>query len=334
MRVAVDAMGGDRAPRVVVEGAAAAVRATGIGVTLVGPLPLLRAELDLVPDAGALDITIAPAADVVGMGETPAKALRRKPQASIKVAAELVARGEADALFSAGNTGATVLAAYTTLGLLDGAERPALAATLPTQAGAAVLLDVGANANCRPRHLLTFGIMGAVFARVGLGAADPRVGLLSIGEEETKGNALTREAHALLKNSRLQFIGNIEARDVYSGAAEVVVCDGFTGNVVLKVSEGFVEMIDAVWQHGAGFEGGTPGQSAAVKAFERFRTRVDYSEYGGAPLLGVAGVCIVGHGRSSEKAVCNAVVLAHRFATDGLVPRIRQELSVLQGMAL
>ncbi|MCX6539271.1 MAG: phosphate acyltransferase PlsX [Acidobacteria bacterium] len=333
MRVAVDAMGGDRAPRVVVEGAVAAVRSTGVGVTLVGPPELLRAELDRVPDSAALDITIAPAADVVGMGETPARALRRKPQASIKVAAELVANGEAAALFSAGNTGATVLAAYTALGLLEGAERPALAATVPTQSGAAILLDVGANANCRPRHLLTFGIMGAVFARVSLGTGEPRVGLLSIGEEETKGNALTRDAHALLKSSRLQFIGNVEARDVYSGAADVVVCDGFTGNVVLKVSEGVVEMIDAVWRQVALSDRGTAGQSAAVEAFERFRTRVDYSEYGGAPLLGVAGVCIVGHGRSSEKAVRNAIVMAHRFATEGLVPRIQQELSLLQGMA-
>ena len=333
MRVAVDAMGGDLAPRAVVEGAAAAVRATGVGVTLVGPPVLLRAELDRVADAAALDITIAPAADMVGMGETPARALTHKPQASIKVAAEVVANGEAGALFSAGNTGATVLAAYRALGLLEGAERPALAATLPTRSGAAVLLDVGANANCRPRHLLTVGIMGAVFARVGLGTGEPRVGLLSIGEEETKGNALTRDAHALLKSSRLQFIGNVEARDVYSGAADVVVCDGFTGNVVLKVSEGVVEMIDAVWRQGASSERGTPGQSAAAEAFDRFRTRVDYSEYGGALLLGVAGVCIVGHGRSSAKAVCNAIVMAHRFATDGLVPRIQQELLALQGMA-
>jgi glycerol-3-phosphate acyltransferase PlsX len=334
MRVAVDAMGGDRAPRVVVEGAVAAARETGVGVTLVGASELLREQLSRLPGAASLDITIVSAADVIGMGETPARALRRKPHASIRIAAELVANGEADALFSAGNTGATVLAAYTALGLLQGAERPALAAVLPTRSGTAVLLDVGANANCRPRHLLTFGIMGAVFARVGLGTGEPRVGLLSIGEEETKGNALTRDAHALLKSSRLQFIGNVEARDVYSGAADVVVCDGFTGNVVLKVSEGVVEMIDAVWLQGALSEGGTtPGQSAAVDAFEQFRTRVDYSEYGGAPLLGVAGVCIVGHGRSSEKAVRNAIVMAHRFATDGLVPRIQQELSLLQGVA-
>jgi len=334
MRVAVDAMGGDRAPGVVVRGAAAAARATGMGIVLLGMPRMLRDILDDIVDSASLDMSIVDASDVVGMGESPAKALRRKPRASIKVAAELVANGEADALFSAGNTGATVLAAYTALGMLEGAERPALAATLPTRTGAAVLLDVGANANCRPRHLLTFGIMGDVFARVGLGAQNPRVGLLSIGEEETKGNALTRDAHALLKSSRLTFIGNVEARDVYSGAADVVVCDGFTGNVVLKVSEGFVEMIDAVWQHGAGFDGGSSGQSPAVMAFERFRTRVDYSEYGGAPLLGVAGVCIVGHGRSSEKAVCNAIVMAQRFAADGLVPRIRQELSLLQGNAL
>jgi len=326
-------MGGDRAPRVVVEGAVAAVRAAGVGVTLVGPLELLRAELERYPGASDLDIGIVSAADVVGMAESPARALRRKPQASIKIAAELVANGEAGALFSAGNTGATVLAAYTALGLLDGAERPALAATLPSRSGASVLLDVGANANCRPRHLLTFGIMGAVFARVGLGTSDPRVGLLSIGEEEIKGNALTREAHALLKASRLQFIGNVEARDVYSGAADVVVCDGFTGNVVLKLSEGIVDMIDGVCEEAAAVDGGASSPSAVVEAFARFRRRVDYSEYGGAPLLGVAGVCVVGHGRSSEKAVRNAIVMAHRFATDGLVPRIGQELSVLRGIA-
>jgi glycerol-3-phosphate acyltransferase PlsX len=333
MRVAVDAMGGDRAPRVVVEGAVAAARSAGIGVTLVGPADLLRAELDRVPGSARLDIAVVAAADVVEMGESPARSLRRKPQASITVAAELVASGQASALFSAGNTGATVLAAYSALGMLEGAERPALAATLPTQTGAAVLLDVGANANCRPRHLLTFGIMGAVFARVGLGTGEPRVGLLSIGEEEIKGNALTRNAHTLLKASPLQFIGNVEARELYSGAADVVVCDGFTGNVVLKVSEGIVEMIDAVWQQGLSPEPTTPELAAAVESFRRIRARVEYSEYGGAPLLGVNGVCIVGHGRSSERAVCNAIVMAHRFSADGLVPRIQQELSLLQGIA-
>jgi len=327
-RVAVDALGGDQAPRVIVEGAVAAVRAApGLAVTLVGPHGRVQDELDRIPGASALDIRIADAPDLVAMDESPAKALRRKPHATIKVAAELVARGEAAALFSAGNTGASVLAAYKAFGLIGGADRPALAATLPTQSGTAVLLDVGANANCRPDHLLTFGVMGAVFARVGLGTAHPRVGLLSIGEEESKGNALTRDAHALLKASGLRFIGNVEARDVYSGAADVVVCDGFTGNVVIKVSEGVAEMVDAVWQQGTVER--SPSAAAAPEAFERFRRRLDYSEYGGAPLLGVKGVCIVGHGRSSEKAVRNAIIMAHRFALEEMTARIEQELSVV-----
>jgi len=316
-------MGGDHAPRVVVEGAVEAAASAGIGVTLVGPPDPIRAELDRLTGASAADIRIVPALETIEMGESPAKALRRKPQASIKVAADLVARGEAAALFSAGNTGASVLAACRAFGLIRGAERPALAAILPTRRGKAILLDVGANANCRPRHLLTFGVMGAVYAHVGFGAAQPKVALLSIGEEEIKGNALTREAHTLLRRSRLEFVGNVEARDVYAGGADVVVCDGFTGNVVIKVSEGIADMVEAVWQGG--------DVDAPPHAFEQLRRSLDYSEYGGAPLLGVAGVCVVGHGRSSKKAVCNAIVMAHRFAAEGLAGRIEQELAVLRG---
>ena len=331
MRVAVDAMGGDHAPRVVVEGAVAAARETGLGVTLAGIPDQIQAELDRLPGAAHLDIRIAPASDVVGMGEAPARALRRKPHASIKVAAELVACGEAAAMFSAGNTGAAVLAAYKSLGMITGAERPALAATLPTQGGTAVLLDVGANANCRPAHLVTFAVMGNLFARVGLGISDPRVGLLSIGEEETKGNALTRDAHARLRETRLRFIGNVEPRDVYRGAADVVVCDGFTGNVVIKVSEGMVEMFETL-PHVAGAAAGAEGPGTAVQAaLDAFRKRLDYAEYGGALLLGVAGVCVVGHGRSSTKAVRNAIVMAHRYASEGLVGRLEHELGQLQG---
>jgi glycerol-3-phosphate acyltransferase PlsX len=332
MRVAVDAMGGDHGARVVVEGAIAAARRAGVGVTLVGLSGTLRAELDRDPDASRLDIRVVDAADVVGMGEAPAEALRRKPQTSIRVAADLVAQGEAAALFSAGNTGATVLAAYSSFGILRGAERPALAATVPTTRGVAVLLDVGANANCRPQHLVAFALMGTVYARVGLGIAEPSVGLLSIGEEETKGNELTREAHRLLRATSLRFVGNIEARDLFSGAADVVVCDGFTGNVAIKVSEGIVGMVEALLaEEFSATQEAHGGYLLAREAFEHFRSRVDYSEYGGAPLLGVARPCVVGHGRSSAKAVRNAILMAHRFATVGLVPGLEQELSLLQG---
>jgi glycerol-3-phosphate acyltransferase PlsX len=300
-------------------------------VTLVGPSDLLHAELSAFPDAARLDLRVVDAAEVIGMGESPAQALRRKPRASVKVAADLVARGEAAALFSAGNTGATVLAAHGAFGLLIGAERPALAATIPTARGVAVLVDVGANANCRPQHLATFGVMGSVVSRVAFGVERPRVGLLSIGEEATKGNELTREAHRLLKASSLRFIGNVEARDVYSGDADVVVCDGFTGNVVIKVSEGMVEMVDALLTQEASAAGGHPASEALLAAFRHVRRRVEYSEYGGAPLLGVGAACVVGHGRSSGGAVRTAVVLAHRFAAEGLVGRLEQELRDMRG---
>jgi glycerol-3-phosphate acyltransferase PlsX len=262
------------------------------------------------------------------MEESPAAALRRKPGASIKVAASAVARGEAMALVSAGHTGATVMAAYGAFGMLSGVDRPALAATIPTRGRPAVLLDVGASVECRPQHLLQFGIMGSVFARVAFGVESPRVGLLSIGEEETKGNELTKEAHRLLKASPLAFIGNVEARHLYSGQADVIVCDGFTGNVVLKTSEGLVEMIEGL----LGEELSSTltmrmGSLLARRALRRFRRRVDYSEYGGAPLLGVAGVAIVGHGQSSAKAVRNAVAMAYRFASGRFIERIEQQIA-------
>lgn len=334
MHVAVDAMGGDRAPGVVVEGAVEAARVAGVGVTLVGDEPLVRAALERVPDASRLDIRVEAAPDAVGMGERPAQALHRKPGASIRVAADLVARGEAAALFSAGNTGATVLAARGALGLLRGAERPALAATVPTLRGSAVLLDVGANADCRPFHLVTFAVMGLVYAKASLDVAEPRVGLLSIGEEASKGNELVREAHRLLRGAALPFVGNVEARDLYSGAADVVVCDGFTGNIALKVSESMVEMIEGLLKDGVAAPGAADaGSLLGPDAYERFTRRVDYSEYGGAPLLGVAGPCVVGQGRSSARAVRNAVMMAHRFAVEGLVGRIDTDLGSLQGAA-
>jgi glycerol-3-phosphate acyltransferase PlsX len=242
------------------------------------------------------------------MDESPSAALRRKPGASIRLAAETVARGEAAGLFSAGHTGATVMAAHAAFGMLPGVDRPALAATIPTPNHPAVLLDVGASVECRPQHLLQFAVMGSVYARVALGIETPRVGLLSIGEEATKGNELTRESHRLLKALLPSFIGNVEARDVYRGRADVIVCDGFTGNVALKISEGLIEVIEGLLS-------------------EELSVITDYAEYGGAPLLGVNGVTIVGHGRSSAKAVRNAVAMAHRFASDRFIQRIEGDIA-------
>jgi glycerol-3-phosphate acyltransferase PlsX len=321
-------MGGDHAPGVIVEGAVEAARSAGIGVVLVGAEAPIRAALAAVGDVSGLALSVVPAAGAVAMDQRPASALRRLPGSSIRVAADLVARGEAAALFSAGHTGATVLAARSALGLARGAERPALAATIPTRTGSAVLLDVGANADCRPAHLLTFAVMGLVYARVSLGIDAPRLGLLSIGEEASKGNELVREAHELLRGAGLPFAGNVEARDLFSGAVDVIVCDGFTGNVAVKVSESLVDLVEALLRDG---DGGTGPGSLAPEAFEMFSRRVDYSGYGGAPLLGVGGPCVVGHGRSSARAVRNAIVMAHRFAQDGLVPRIEAGLADLRG---
>ena len=315
-RIAIDAMGGDAAPRVVIDGAVVAARHLQLGLRLVGDRDVLEAELARHGDAAELDVQLVHTPDVVGMGESPAAALRRKPRASIRVAAEIVARGDAEALFSAGNTGATLLASHAVFGLVPGVDRPALVATIPTLRGQAVLLDSGANVACRAPHLLQFAAMGVAYARIALGVERPRVGLLSIGEEATKGNELTRGAHRLLSATMRDFIGNVEGRDVYAGQADVVVCDGFTGNVVLKISEGLVETVEELLRDELFRTFSTRvGYLLSRRAFRRFRKRVDYSESGGAALLGVAGLCIVGHGRSSAKAVRNAVAMAHRLAS-------------------
>src|SRR5437763_591708 len=326
--IAVDAMGGDFAPRPVVDGALAAARHFDLGVALVGPRANLDVELGRHDDVDPERIRIVEATDVVAMEDSPAAALRRKPNASIKVAAEIVARGEASALFSAGHTGATVMAAYSAFGMLPGVDRTALAATIPTRRRPAILLAVGASVECRPQHLLQFAIMGSVYARVAFGLENPRVGLLSIGEEATKGNELTREAHRLLRMSPLAFIGNVEARDVYSGNADVIVCDGFTGNVALKISEGLVDVVESLLSDELSSTiTMRVGSLLTRRALRRFKRRVDYSEYGGAPLLGLAGVTIVGHGRSSAKAVRNAVALGYRFASQRFIERVEQNIA-------
>src|SRR3954470_6168874 len=294
--IAVDAMGGDEAPRNIVEGALAAVRHFDLGVLLVGAAAAIDAELARAGDVDRRAVRIIDTPDVVRMEESPMAALRRKPAASIRVATDAVARGEASALFSAGHTGATVMAAHGAFGMLPGVDRPALAATIPTRRRPAVLLDVGASAECRPPHLLQFGVMGSVYTRVLFGIPEPRVALLSIGEEASKGNELTREAHRLLKAAPINFIGNVEGREIYCGGADVIVCDGFTGNVVLKTSEGLVDAVAALLgDELQGTFSSQVGYLLSRRAFRRFQRRVDYSEFGGAPLLGVAGLAIVGH---------------------------------------
>jgi glycerol-3-phosphate acyltransferase PlsX len=275
-----------------------------------------------------IDVQIEHAPERVEMSESPALALRRKPRASIRVAAEAVREGRADAVFSAGHTGASVMAAHAAFGVLPGVDRPALATIIPTRRHPAVLLDAGATVGCRPPHLVQFAVMGSAYARVALGLESPRVGLLSIGEEESKGNDLTREAHQLLKDAPVNFIGNIEGRDVYAGEADVIVCDGFTGNVTLKLSEGLVETIEALLHDElAATFGGRVGYVLSRQAFRRFRRRVDYSEYGGAPLVGLNGLCIVGHGRSSAKAVANAVTMAARAVNEDLLGRLSRDVA-------
>ena len=323
MRIAVDAAGGDYAPRNIVAGAVVAARHFGFGLTLIGPPDVLDDELRRHREVETIDLRVVYTPDVITMDETPMVALRRKPRASVRVAAEMVANGDAAAFFSAGNTGATLLAAHAAFGMLPGVDRPALATTIPTLHRDAVLLDAGATVDCRSHHLMQFAAMGTVYAHVAFGVSAPRVGLLSIGEEATKGNDLTRDTHRQLRESELRFIGNVEARELYTGQADVIVCDGFTGNVALKVSEGLVEVIEELLRAELTRTFTTRfGYLLSRRAFRRFHRRVDYSEYGGAPLLGVAGLAIVGHGRSSVKAVRNAVALAYRFASEDLVTKV------------
>jgi glycerol-3-phosphate acyltransferase PlsX len=328
MRIAVDAMGGDQAPEVVVQGAVAAACQEPIRLLLVGPRPVVEAEVARYPEAAQLPIEIIDAPDVVAMDEPFSAIARRQRRTSVRVAADLVGRGVADALFTAGHSGAAILAAHGSLGRLPGADRPALAATIPTVVGAAILLDAGATVECRPVHLLQFAHLGAAYASVALGVARPRVALLSNGQEAGKGNELIREAYRLLEASSLTFVGPVEATDLFVGDADVVVCDGFTGNVALKTSEGLVEAIEHLLADEiAKTVTAQVGALLTRGAFRRFRARLDYSEYGGAPLLGVEGLCVIGHGRSSARAIERGVALTARFARERLVERLRQVLA-------
>jgi glycerol-3-phosphate acyltransferase PlsX len=328
MRIAIDAMGGDEGPRSIIDGALVAARHLQVGLLLVGASRDIERELARHPGASALDIRILDTPEFIGMEESAAAALRRKPRASIRVAADAVRDGAAAALFSAGHTGASVMAALGAFGRLPGVDRPALATIIPTLREPAVLLDSGATVECRPQHLVHFAVMGAAYARVALGCVAPRVGLLSVGSEESKGNELTREAHQLLKAAPVEFVGNIEGRDVYAGKVDVIVCDGFTGNVTLKISEGLVETVERLLHNELTATFGTRvGYLLSRQAFRRFRKRMDASEYGGAPLVGLNGLCVVGHGRSSAKAVRNAVAMAARLVSQELVAKLSRDVA-------
>jgi glycerol-3-phosphate acyltransferase PlsX len=326
LTVAVDAMGGDHAPAAVIDGAVQAARSLPVAVALVGPADRLRAELDRRDTTGAV-LSVVDAPDVVAMDEAPLVALRRRPRASVRVAAEMVAAGQAAAFFSAGHSGATLLAAHGAIGLMRGVHRPALAVTMPTQTGAAVLLDAGASVECRAEHLVQFAHLGAAYASIAMDLAAPKVGLLSIGEEARKGTDLIRETHYRLRDEPLNFIGNIEARDLFTGRADVVVCDGFTGNIALKVGEGLVESLEEMLRQE--LDAALVSQIGGLlmrRAFARFRQRVDYAEYGAAPLLGVQGLALVGHGRSSSRAVGSGIAMAARLAGSRVVERLQAAL--------
>jgi glycerol-3-phosphate acyltransferase PlsX len=326
--IAVDAMGGDSAPGIEVEGAVMAAREYETGVILVGDQEKLKAELGR-HDTRDLPIEVVHASEVILMSDSAGKALRTKRDSSIRVAARLVSEGRAQGVISAGNTGAVMVISKVVLGVIPGVDRPALAQVFPTAEGTwAVLIDVGANVDCSPEMLAQFAVMGAVYASVICHREDPRVGILSIGEEEHKGNDLTREATPLLKQLPINFIGNVEGRDLYSGLADVIVCDGFIGNVALKVSEGLVKTISKMLKES--LEATLTrkmGYVLAREAFEDFRKRVDYSEYGGAPLLGVKGVCIICHGNSNAKAIKNAIRVAAEFYQGGINTKIEASLA-------
>lgn len=325
-------MGADRAPKPEVEGAILAARQYGVRVLLVGQEAVVRAELDHHPHHG-LSIEVVHAKEFISMHEKAALAVKHKRDSSMRVALRLVKEGKAHGFVSAGNTGAAMVTAKLVLGVLPGVDRPALAAVFPSSSGhASIMLDVGANVDCKPQNLQQFAIMGDIYFRTIFGGKSPRsqkpkVGLLSIGEEESKGNDLTRESFHLLKHLPLNFIGNVEGRDLYNGSVDVIVCDGFVGNVALKVSEGLVETVRTMLKESLQATiTRQVGYLLSRKAFVDFKKRLDYSEYGGAPLLGVKGVAIVSHGSSNANAMKNAIRVAAEFATSGVNATIERQI--------
>jgi phosphate acyltransferase len=308
IRIAVDAMGGDDIPHMPVAGACLAARTLGVSIALVGRADLIEQELarlDVSPPPGLISIVDTP--EWIEMGESPSTALRAKKAASVLVAAGMVAKGEAQAMVSAGNSGAAMGAAVLKMKTLPGIERPAIAIMLPTLKGEVIFLDAGATVDCQPKHLFQFAQMGSAFARSRFKLDSPRVGLLSIGEEASKGNSLTRAAHDLLAQNGLNFVGNIEPKEMLRGAVEVAVCDGFVGNISLKIIEGIGELV-------FGLFGEEPGEAFTDQtlqaALNNIKRKLDWAEHGGALLLGVKGLCIISHGRSTANALAKAIQVA------------------------
>ncbi len=328
MKIAVDAMGGDHAPEHPVAGAVMAARELGADVVLVGREDAIRNVLER--HASVPSISVVHAEEVVGMDESPATALRRKRDSSIHVAARLLRDGEVQGLVSAGNTGAVMVTVKLYVGTITGVDRPALAVILPSRRGRTVLLDVGANVDPKPRQIVQFAVMGSFFAQTIMGLDKPRVGLLSIGEEAGKGTDLVREAYGALEASPLNFLGNVEAREIYSGDADVVVSDGFTGNVVLKTSEAVVEtMLHLLREELTSSPRNRLGARIARGAFRGYRGRVHYAEFGGAPLLGARGLSVICHGRSSARAIMNGIRVTMEYGQHGVNDRIEEMLAGL-----
>jgi glycerol-3-phosphate acyltransferase PlsX len=315
MRIALDAMGGDYAPAVNIEGAIETVNdIEGIDIILVGDESSIKRELDskkYLPNR----ISIKHASQVVGMDESPAVAIRKKRDSSINRAIELVKNGEADGFVSAGHSGVVMATALLLLRTSPGVDRPAIATIMPTLKAPFVLIDAGANLHCKPENLLQFGLMGSAYCRAIFERPEPKVALLSIGEEDTKGNELTKDAFKLLKKADINFTGNIDGKDIFTGIADVVVCDGFTGNVVLKTSEGLADAIVKILKREIAEQSvGRIGYLLMKSALISFKKKTDYDEYGGAPLLGINGTCIISHGRSTAKAIKNALRVAADFS--------------------
>lgn len=331
-KVVLDAMGSDHAPHVEIDGALAAARDLGVTIILVGQPEKVEPELRRCGWRGDGDkgIELVEAAEVIGMDDPVASSVRRKKKSSLRVGTKLVTEGRADGFVSAGNTGAAMATAKMVIGTLPGVDRPALAALIPTKAAKpTLLLDVGANSECKPYHLAQFAIMGDAYSRAVLGTIKPVVGLMSIGEEEAKGNDLTKEAFPLLRQlSNLNFIGNVEGRDLFSGAVDVIVTDGFTGNVMLKLSEGLTEaMLSMIKRELTQSAVTKAGAVLAKPAFHNIKKRLDYSEYGGAPLLGVRSIVVIGHGRSNARAIRNAIRSVKEFSENRAGERIEQGIA-------
>ena len=324
--IALDAMGGDGSPQIRIQGALDAVSEFDQSVFLVGPIKRLRRELGRFRSIPS-GLELVDAADVVGMQDPPMTVLRGKRNSSLSVCADLVRSGRTSAMVTAGNTGAAWVAAKSALGMIGGVDRPALAAILPKLDGHTQVLDVGANVAAKPQQLVQFAVMGPYYAAAVLGVEEPRVGLMSVGVDETKGGPRIRRQYRVLKGAGINFIGNVEGRDVFTGNVDVVVCDGFTGNVILKVAEGLGEMVVGMLKeearqsplYGAGLV-------LAKGAFRNVKRKVDYSEHGGAPLLGVNGACLIGHGRSTAKAIRNAIRFADSYGSSDVIQNIGDKI--------